>query len=46
MGKKSREKMTGLTPEGRVERAETRRREEKEKKHKLQLELAKKMLGV
>ncbi|MBA7489935.1 hypothetical protein ES702_00469 [subsurface metagenome] len=45
MGKKNREKMTRLTVQGRIERAETRRREEEERKHQLWLELAKKILG-
>jgi len=44
MGRKNQQKMTGLNCEGRIERAEEKRKEIEEKKHQLRLELLRQML--
>lgn len=46
MGKRNREKMTGLTLQQRITQAEQQRQEKEEKQHQIRVALMRRMLGL
>ena len=46
MGKRSQQKMTGLSSENRVERSVKRKAEEEKKRHEARVKVIEKMLGI